>query len=112
MSQDILPVDLCGLSYAAQMETTVIGSMPGSVTIAAEMQPGWLIYEITRYGPQRWVTGFNHSMVALSDILATAVREIALSSPSRNGSGSTSILSATSSGGAPASCRSATSIPE
>ena len=42
MSQVIHSVDLCGLSYAAQTEIMVSGSLPGALTIAADMQPGWL----------------------------------------------------------------------
>ena len=87
------------------------GSIPGTLTIAADMQPGWLITKSPDAASAVDV-GFSQSMVTLSDNLTIAVRESALPSLSRNGSGSTSNPSATSSGGAPASCKSARYIPE
>ena len=111
ISQDILPVERWGFSYAAQMETAVIGLISGAATIAADMQPGWLTTKSPGSASSIGV-GFSQLTRTLSDSLTTAVREIALPSSSRNGAGSTSTRSATSSGGAPASRRRAMSIPE
>lgn len=79
--------------------------------MAAGIQPGWLATKSPHFASASG-TGFNHSTSTLPDSLATAVLEIASSLSSWNGTGLTSSLRATSSGGAPASWSSAMSASE